>query len=166
MEKYKQMINSLLLDVEENYKEDLMQELYLTIINIQNEDTTKIKNLDSYIYISLKNKKISFLKERRKEKYISLNTKNEYNNEELVNSIPSQDSFSYSNEKVEFCKTILDFPPDVLSDMEKNILIEYYQNNKKQVIIARENNVSPQYVNRTIKRILKKLFDFFKNLKH
>jgi len=60
----------------------------------------------------------------------------------------------------------LDFPPDVLSDMEKNILIEYYQNNKKQVTIARENNVSPQYVNRTIKTILKKLFDFFKNLKH
>ena len=68
MDKYKKIISSLLLDVEENYKEDLMQELYLTIINIQNEDIAKIKNLDSYIYISLKNKKISFLKERKKEK--------------------------------------------------------------------------------------------------
>jgi len=75
MDKYKKIISSLLLDVEENYKEDLMQELYLTIINIQNEDIAKIKNLDSYIYISLKNKKISFLKERKKEKYISLNIK-------------------------------------------------------------------------------------------
>lgn len=166
MEKYKKMINTLLLDVEKNYKEDLMQELYLTIINIQNENNPKIKNIDSYIYISLKNKKISFLKERKNEKYISLNNKNNDSNEELVNSIPNQDVFSYSNEKVEFCKTILDFPPDILSDIEKNFLIEYYQNNKKQVTIAKENNVSPQYVNRTIKRILKKLFDFFKNLKH
>lgn len=83
------------------------------------------------------------------------------NNEELINKIPSQNNFSFSDEKVEFCKAILDFPPDILSDTEKKFLIDYYQHNKKQIIIAKENNVSPQYVSKTLKRVLKKIFEFF-----
>lgn len=161
MEKYKKMIDSLLVDVDKYHKEDLIQELYLTILKIQKEKKNNINNLDSYIYISLKNKKTAFLKEKKKEKYISLNMSIDDNNEELINKIPSQNNFSFSDEKVEFCKAILDFPPDILSDTEKKFLIDYYQYNKKQIIIAKENNVSPQYVSKTLKRVLKKIFEFF-----
>lgn len=166
MEKYKKMIDILLADVNKNYKEDLMQELYLTILKIQTENNTNIRNIDSYIFISLKNKKIEFLKKKKKEKYISLNITNEDGKDELVNNLSDQDYLSYSNEKVEFCKAILEFPPDILSDVEKKFLIDYYQHNKKQITIARENNVTPQYVSKTLKIILKKLVEFFKNLKH
>ncbi len=49
---------------------------------------------------------------------------------------------------------------------KKKFLIDYYQHNKKQITIARENNVTPQYVSKTLKIILKKLVEFFKSLKH
>lgn len=52
MEKYKKMIDSLLVDVDKYHKEDLIQELYLTILKIQKEKKNNINNLDSYIYIS------------------------------------------------------------------------------------------------------------------
>lgn len=163
MEKYKKMIDSLLVDVDNYHKEDLIQELYLTILKIQNENKTNINNLDSYIYISLKNRKTAFLKEKKKEKYISLNMSTDDNNDELINKIPSHDNFSFSDEKVEFCKAILDFPPNILSETEKKFLIDYYQHNKKQITIAKENNVSPQYVSKTLKKVLKKVFEFFRS---
>ena len=85
------------------------------------------------------------------------------NNDELINKIPSHDNFSFSDEKVEFCKAILDFPPNILSETEKKFLIDYYQHNKKQITIAKENNVSPQYVSKTLKKVLKKVFEFFRS---
>ncbi len=85
------------------------------------------------------------------------------NNDELINKIPSQNNFSFSDEKIKFCKAILDFSPNILSDTEKKFLIDYYQHNKKQIIISKENNVSPQYVSKTLKKVLKKVFEFFRS---
>lgn len=59
VKKYEKQINYLLRDVDDFIKDDLKQELTVLLFNIKTTNK-KIKNIDNYIFISLKTEKISF----------------------------------------------------------------------------------------------------------
>lgn len=67
----------------------------------------------------------------------------------------------FSIEKNDFIYDIKSHIEKCLTKKEKIFVSEYYFNNKKQIEIAKMYGVSPQAVNNTLKRAIKKLRTYY-----
>lgn len=155
VKKYEKQINYLLRDVDDFIKDDLKQELTVLLFNIKTTNK-KIKNIDNYIFISLKNRKNKFLNEYYKHKCISLNSM-KYNYE-LVDFL--EDKIE-NNNKTYFINNIFYYIKRCLNDKEIFIFEEYFINEKTQKQIAQEMNTSQQCISKKLKIIIKKLKHYY-----
>jgi len=134
------------LELKADIKQDMLLYLFELFIQIENKRKL-IKDIESYVFISLKNKKSSLLKDSR----YKIITKLE--NIDLVPSITIQEDSEYNylvdNLDVLIIKT--------LSSVEQSIVNDYYYNDLTMSEIGIKNNVSQQAISKRLDTIKKKL---------
>lgn len=157
--RYEKMIDVMVSNFKNQYREELKQDLYLYLLNnFQNKNFSNAKNLDNYIFICLKNK----AKYEYKSKYccpidiISLDKTNDITGSALINSIPNNrddgenEEYTYSIPMEELKNRIC----KICSLGDYEILYQYYVDKVSQKELALELQITQQAVS---KKIIKKL---------
>lgn len=142
IENYQKMINYVVNTIKTNYKEDLKQELNLyLLLLISKIDIKKIKNLDNYIFVSLKNKAKEWIKQENKYlEYIPLS-------ESLV-----KDTYTIENNKL-----LEDIICKICSEEEYKLLYDFIVLEISQNKLSAKYNVSQQALSKRISKILNKI---------
>lgn len=139
-EKIMKQIEVIISKYDIKYHEDLRQELYLKTIEILNSDKN-INNIESYLFITLKNKAIKYVKqESQKSEYIEFDEKKDYH-------------ISYQHFNFSFMS--------YLSKIEKSVFVYYFICGYSKKEIANKLNTYPKKVNLIIEKIKNKLFSLF-----
>lgn len=153
--------NYLLHDVPSFIYDDIKQELLSLGFSIL-KNKNNITKLDDYLFVSLRNFKIKKINEFNEKKMISLNSKNE-NDDELLDFVYDSSYENINDDKKYFILNILYYADFCLKETEKKLLIEYFYNYKTQKQIATEYNTSPQNIQKKLKRIIEKLRNYYKS---
>lgn len=142
IENYQKMINYVVNTIKTNYKEDLKQELNLYLLLLMSKiDIKKIKNLDNYIFVSLKNKAKEWIKQENKYlEYIPLS-------ESLV-----KDTYTIENNKL-----LEDIICKICSKEEYKLLYDFIVLEISQNKLSAKYNVSQQALSKKISKILNKI---------
>ncbi|KFZ26212.1 MAG: RNA polymerase sigma factor FliA [Candidatus Izimaplasma bacterium HR2] len=154
-------IQYLTSSLNNNIKEDIYQELLVYLLSLINslQVNSTIKNIDAYIFISLKNYRNKLLKKKIYSLSISLNDISEVGTE-LLNEIPGEADIFEELLQSEVRKKLFEVIDAVLTEKEKEIIYKFYFKTKKGTVIANELGVSQQYISKTINKAIKKLREY------
>jgi len=155
--KYEYIIDYLLSSVKPEIKEDLKQELYMLTWDILNSQSIP-DNIDSYIFIALKNKRNKLLKQSIYQRSLSLNVGQDESDTELLDSIVDEKQ----HHKFADFRIDLDRIMNTLTDYEKQILDDYFFNNLKESEIAKKYGVTQQSISKTLRKALKEIQSAFR----
>lgn len=162
MLRFEKMISIVVSKYENQYREDLKQDLYLYLFNsFQNKNFNNAKNLDNYIFICLKNQ----AKYEYRTKYccpidiVSLDKTNDITGSALIYSIPDNRN---DEQNEEYRSSI---PIDELKNRiceicglgDYELLYRYYVDKVSQKELALKLQITQQTVSKRLKKIVKKL---------
>lgn len=154
IDKYESIINYLVSSVRPNIKEDLKQDLYMLTWKILNSKI-KPKDLDSYIFIALRNERNRLLKKPLYQSSLSLNESiNSETEHELIDFIVDE---KYNRDSLDLHMDLEKIISNNLSAFAGQVICEYYYQNLKEKEIAEKHGVTQQYISKTLRKALRKI---------
>lgn len=161
---YEKKITYIVSKYSADIRDDMKQELLMTLNSIEKELKSNIKNIENYIFKVLSNKALNINIKycKFKEKYISLDSINTETGTPLLDTISS---VSNKNRFDEYSLLLNDAMKKTLSKREFDFINLYYYEQIRESDIAKKHSVSIQYVSKTIKTGVKKLKEYFDKIK-
>lgn len=160
--KYQKFIEIIISKYKEYIKDDLRQDLLIFLLELlESINIDNIKNLDGYIFISLKNK--AFEEYNTKYKFYESNISLDNLHFEKTSYL---DRMSYDNNIVDIDDTVCpinlnEILVKTLSIKERKVINSYYFENKNESEIAKEMGISQQYISKVLIRSIRKLRNYF-----
>ncbi len=145
-----------------DFKEDVLQELRMHLFNLfkGKRDLSIVEDLDSYIFITLKNKVINILKKMNKNKCISLNKVIDENGIEHLDLLES--NTEASQEEIYVYENIITYINLHFSEQDKQIINKYFFENLTYEQIGNHLSVSRETVRRKLNDTIDKIRRWYK----
>ncbi len=157
--KYENIINLMVSPFEPRFREDVKQDLYMLVWKILNSNIIP-DDIDSYIFIALKNRRNKLLKKPIYQPSISLNVKpNEENENEILDLIIDQ---KQSSDITNFRMDMERIMKICLTPFAGQVIRDYFFHNLKEREISETYSVTQQYISKTLRKAIKEIQSAFK----
>lgn len=157
--KYENIINLMVSPIESRFREDIKQDLYMLVWKILNSNIIP-DDIDSYIFIALKNRRNILLKNPIYQTSISLNVKpNEESENEILDMIIDQ---KQNSDITNFRMDLERIMKSSLTPFAGQVIRDYFFQNLKEREISEKHNVTQQYISKILRKAIKEIQSAFK----